>query len=218
MTSFICTLSIFVALMSTVHCIKCKSCWNLNSTICSGNNIIDCKGSCITYSENVTIGDKSLASIRSGCEDYLSAFLKNFACTKFMSIKTQTGLKAAVTAQCCNSSDFCNENHQYNNSQIESKPDNNFYCPSCFKANTLEECVPIQNMACIENQLQCLNYIGVVQLADGSVSSYSFKGCVNMFGCLLGFAVLPGTKELKCKKMHCTPALEIPTIVPPPPV
>ncbi|MEE6481811.1 hypothetical protein FKM82_012999 [Ascaphus truei] len=214
MTSFICTLSIFVALMSTVHCIKCKQCWNLNTTICSGNNIIDCKGSCITYSENVTIGGKPLLSIRSGCEDYLAPLYKGLVCTKFLCIKTQAGLDASVTAQCCNSSDFCNENHQYKNSQIDSKPASNFQCPSCFKANTLEECVPTKNVDCIENQLQCLNYIGVVQLADGSVSSYSFKGCVTMFGCDLGFAVLPGTKELKCKKMECTPAIPIvPTVI-----
>ncbi|MEE6481814.1 hypothetical protein FKM82_013002 [Ascaphus truei] len=206
MTSFMCILSIFLALMSTVHCIKCKQCWNPNSKECCGNTFVDCPRSCITYSENYTIDGKSLQSIRSGCE--YNSMLESLACNKFLSIKTGAGVEVAVTAKCCYT-DLCNENQQYENSQIDSSVEPIYKCPSCFNASSTEECVSSTFVTCNPDEGECVNYIGLIQRADASVIEMSVKGCITKGGCDIGFAVLPGTRELKYKQMKCTAPLPI---------
>ncbi|XP_075459386.1 uncharacterized protein LOC142496608 [Ascaphus truei] len=208
MTSFMCTLSIFVALMSTVHCIKCKQCWSRNATECYGDTIVDCPNACVTYSEKCIVDGKSLLSVRSGCE--YNPILESVACNQFLSIKTAAGVGVNVFAKCC-STDLCNENQQY-----ESSSATLFWtlsallvtkCPSCYKAGSTEECLSSSHVACNLITEQCVSYIGLIQLADGTVQNMSFKGCVTRRGCEFGFAVLPGTIELKRKEMKCTEAL-----------
>ncbi|XP_075462525.1 uncharacterized protein LOC142497941 isoform X3 [Ascaphus truei] len=216
MTSFICTLSIFLALMSTVYCVRCKQCWNLNSTECCGNTFVDCTGACITYSEKCAVGRKSLLSIRSGCEYDLP--LQLVVCNKFLSIKTGAGVDAAVFVKCCDT-DNCNENQQYENLQIDTFPVTPLECPSCYEAGSTEECVSSSHVNCTTDQQECVNYVGQIQLADGSVQNMAFKGCITAGGCDIGFVLLPGTKELKCKKMECTlalPKVPKPTVIPHP--
>ncbi|XP_075462532.1 phospholipase A2 inhibitor and Ly6/PLAUR domain-containing protein-like isoform X2 [Ascaphus truei] len=174
MKSFLCTLSIFLGLMTT--------------------------------------GGVEYITIRKGCEN------NPLLCNRIISVKTNERVNDRVPTQCCDS-DFCNQDLNFQNSQIDTFPEILLQCPSCYNGNSTEECVTSTNVTCIKDQGQCMNYVGVLQLADGTVHNMSFKGCVTTGGCLLGFTVLPGTKELKFNIMDCTPALPIvpkPTVIPHP--
>ncbi|XP_075462528.1 ly6/PLAUR domain-containing protein 8-like isoform X4 [Ascaphus truei] len=201
MTSFICTLSIFVALMSTVYSIKCQQGWSINSeTICSTIEV-ECSGSCITYSENCYIDNVYRPSIRKGCE------AEQKLCNTIFSIKTDDLVEARVPTQCCET-DSCNQEHTFQTSGIDGLPDANFQCPSCYVADSTVECESTKNVTCSVGQEQCLNYVGKVQLADASVIQMSLKGCITTGGCEGTFYVLPGSKQLKCNILECTPALQ----------
>ncbi|XP_075459385.1 phospholipase A2 inhibitor NAI-like [Ascaphus truei] len=200
MTSFICTLSIFVALMSTVYSIKCQQGWSINSkTICSTIEV-ECSGSCITYSDNCYVDNVYRPSIRKGCET------NQDLCNITVSIKTDNGVEARVPTQCCET-DSCNQEHTFQTPQEDVPANPPLQCPSCYNNDSTVECVSNKKVTCSEGQGQCLNYVGKVQLADGSVHNMSYKGCITTGGCLLGFAVLPGSKQLKCNILECTPAV-----------
>ncbi|KAM4651811.1 uncharacterized protein O3C94_014172 [Discoglossus pictus] len=133
-------------------------------------------------------------TIYKGCAEELP-------CDQVLSISTDSGLHAIINYTCC-SGDKCNK-AEYKMPQVDGGP-NGKICPSCYAANTLNECEKERNMVCQGIDQQCVNYTGIVKAKDGTESQFSMKGCASALSCSFGFTAMLAVQEETCLNIACS--------------
>ncbi|KAM5132535.1 uncharacterized protein ACMZJ9_019319 [Mantella aurantiaca] len=182
----------------------CKRCWTLDSTKCCNEKTIVCERSkCMMLSEYCTINNVKYNTVKKTC-----AFEP--LCGTCFSVSTKREFFLRVSGEC---REGVNSNAELKFNRIcpDPLPHNGLQCTSCYLSNTTDGCDSTEKVKCGNNESQCVDYRGLVELSDGSRVPMSVKGCITEGGCDFGFSVLPGAKELQRRHMTCTKAEAVPS-------
>nr|QDH44592.1 sodefrin precursor-like factor F [Boana cinerascens] len=199
-SSYIRILFVVVALIYSVQSNDCSKCWNVGETKCCGNQTMTCpESSCMTISERCTVDGIEHKTVRKTCGD-------NTTCGSCFSISTNQGLTLRTSTQ-CRKGYKSNANLNYKITCEALEKENGYWCPACYKNNSMDGCEATHTINCKGAETACLEFRGVIQIADGTVKKISVKGCI--FGCGFGYIALPGVKILTTKILTCTPAEKI---------
>nr|UGY75775.1 sodefrin precursor-like factor A [Plectrohyla sagorum] len=199
-SSYVLFFFVLVNLIASAQSTTCDRCWNVGDTECCGDKTIECpNSSCMTISENCVLGGKEYSTVRKTCGD-------NTTCGLCFSVSTNQGLTVLASTQ-CGEGDKSNADLDYKITCEALEKENGYWCPACYNNNSMEGCDAGDNkVLCRGLETECVDYAGIVQLSDGDMKSLSAQGCIMQGGCKLGFAALPGAREMKSKKFICSPA------------
>nr|WCP86179.1 sodefrin precursor-like factor C [Lithobates vaillanti] len=179
----------------------CNSCWTIDSTTCCDERDLQCDGSgCMTLSEYTVVDGEEYRTIQKGCSVPL-------LCDKCFSVTTKDNFLVRVGSQ-CGEGEGSNENLNYKDICTDQLKPNNYHCPSCFSIGSPTDCESTGYVDCLGLEMECFNYGAFVMLSDGRTMNVSLKGCITIGGCDIGYAGVPGNKELKRDHMICTPAIK----------
>ncbi|XP_073457359.1 uncharacterized protein [Aquarana catesbeiana] len=179
----------------------CNWCWNIGSTECCDERELQCDGSgCMTVSEYSLTGTEEYPTIQKGCSVPL-------LCGKCFSVTTKDNFLVRVSGQ-CEEGDGSNENLNYKDICDTQLQPNNYQCPSCFSTGSPSGCESTGYVDCLGSEKECFDYGAFLRLSDGKPINMSIKGCLTTGGCDIGYAGVPGSKELQRDHMSCTPAIK----------
>nr|WCP86177.1 sodefrin precursor-like factor A [Lithobates vaillanti] len=179
----------------------CNRCWNIGSTECCDETELQCDGSgCMTSSEYCNVNGVDYRTLQKGCS-------YEPLCDKCFSVTTKDNFLVRVS-NACEDGDDPNAELNYSTDICDSqlKP-NNYQCPSCFTVGNTDACESTGYVDCLGLEKECVDYGASVILSDGIPRDLSVKGCATTGACEIGFAAIPGGKELKRVRMICTPAI-----------
>ncbi|XP_069804308.1 phospholipase A2 inhibitor PIP-like isoform X1 [Dendropsophus ebraccatus] len=198
-SSYICSLFVFGTLIASAQSSTCSKCWAVGDTECCGDKTIECPGSsCMTISEYCILGDKESRTIRRTCGD-------NTTCGICFSVTTNKGLTVLASSQ-CGTGDKSNADLNYQITCKALENENGLSCPACYLNNSMDGCEATDRVKCRGAETECVDYAGKVQISDGEIQAISAQGCIMKNGCAIGFAGLPGAKQIKENKFTCRPA------------
>ncbi|XP_056399083.1 phospholipase A2 inhibitor and Ly6/PLAUR domain-containing protein-like isoform X2 [Hyla sarda] len=193
MGSFILSLVIFCAISWTGLALQCLECLKTDSDTCEGVSV-ECPNSaeCVVISELYHPRDIIKHSIKRGCNT-------GFPCDSVNYLSNFYDKEIRSYVKCC-TEDNCNTGDFY----IPPEPTehNGKTCTSCYE-DGLEECISDRTAQCLNEDDQCLDYIGTFKDPDHVTQERSFKGCGSPLACQYKFDALISLEELETLRFGC---------------
>nr|QDH44590.1 sodefrin precursor-like factor D [Boana cinerascens] len=179
-----------------LNCIECKA----KGEDCTGESV-ECENEgdfCITAKEYDILNGNSIVSVSKGCTNISGL------CDNPMIITSIDALLHLIN-KCCFEDDCNSDNIKM--PEVNTKR-NGFTCPGCLvigsdKCNTKPKKFP-----CIDNQEECLEYIGGATRTGQNELQYYVSGCITNRGCEYGLPYLVGSIVSNSSSFKCSPALK----------
>ncbi|XP_071969001.1 phospholipase A2 inhibitor 1-like [Engystomops pustulosus] len=182
-------LSFFHSIECDLDCYKCKG---RNHETCQQTVVKCAKGqSCMTISEECIVNGTH-HSVWKGCSG-------NMPCNEMAYSRVNKDVSIRSNIQCCDKNQCNDQFYQMPKEGLPQGPK----CPSCFKFDSTEECVPDNITACQGIDDKCVTFVGTIEKPDKTQTTYTMKGCMSSVGCNLELDEVVGCRVLEEKIFRC---------------